>query len=166
MTKNIGALAIFMPVALQIARRTGTAPAALLMPMSFASLLGGLVTMIGTSPNIIVSRVREQLTGEPFRMFDYAPVGAAIAAAGLVFLTFGWRLLPRGRRGANGAQAAIAIDAYTTEARLPPESPMRGKTVAALQELAEDRVTLATTCAIASAATRRRVTGRCARATC
>ena len=57
-TKNVGALAILMPIALQVARRTGTSPAFLLMPMSFASLLGGLVTLVGTSPNIIVSRVR------------------------------------------------------------------------------------------------------------
>jgi di/tricarboxylate transporter len=143
-TKNIGALAIFMPVALQLARRTGTTPGALLMPMAFASLLGGLVTLIGTSPNIIVSRVREQVTGEPFRMFDYAPVGAAIAMAGLVFLSFGWRLLPGGRRGNASMQSAIAIDAYTTEARLPSESPLVGEPVGALQALSEDRVAVAT----------------------
>ncbi|WP_090567403.1 SLC13 family permease [Belnapia rosea] len=142
-TKNIGALAIFMPVALQLARRTGTSPSALLMPMAFASLLGGLVTLIGTSPNIIVSRVREQITGEPFRMFDYAPVGAALALAGLIFLSFGWRLLPRGRQGTAG-QAAMAIEAYTTETRVPAESPMVGKTIAELVAMGEERVTVAT----------------------
>ena len=141
-TKNIGALAIFMPVALQLARRTGTPPGALLMPMAFASLLGGLVTLIGTSPNIIVSRVREQVTGQPFGMFDYAPVGAAVAVAGLVFLALGWRLLPAARRGKTAAQSAI--EAYTTEARIAAESPMVGETVGALQAQSEDRVAVAT----------------------
>ncbi|MDB5372881.1 MAG: family permease [Belnapia sp.] len=142
-TKNIGALAIFMPVALQLARRTGTAPRALLMPMAFASLLGGLVTLIGTSPNIIVSRVRTEITGQPFGMFDYAPVGLAIAAAGLVFLSFGWRLLPGGRKGGADA-AASAIEAYTTEARLPPASPLAGQTVGELLALSEGRIAVAT----------------------
>ncbi|MFC7476387.1 SLC13 family permease [Dankookia sp. GCM10030260] len=141
-TKNIGALAIFMPVALQLARRTGTPPGALLMPMAFASLLGGLVTLIGTSPNIIVSRVREQLTGQPFGMFDYAPVGIVIALAGLAFLAFGWRLLPAARRGAATPQSAI--EAYTTEARIAPDSPFAGQTVGALQAHSDSRVAVAT----------------------
>jgi di/tricarboxylate transporter len=128
-TKNIGALAIFLPVALQLARRTGTSPSSLLMPMAFASLIGGLITMIGTSPNIIVSRVREELTGEPFGMFDYTPVGLGIALSGLVFLAFGWRLLPRGRQAAASMDSAISIEAYMTEARLPPDSPVIGQTV-------------------------------------
>ncbi len=142
-TKNIGALAIFMPVALQLARRTGTPPSALLMPMAFASLLGGLVTLIGTSPNIIVSRVREQVTGEPFRMFDYAPVGAAIAVAGLVFLSLGWRLLPRGRQGSAG-QVTVAIESYVTETRIPAESPLVGKAIADLVAMGEERITVGT----------------------
>lgn len=142
-TKNIGALTLFMPVALQLARRTGTPPSALLMPMSFASLLGGLVTLIGTSPNIIVARVRAELIGQPFGMFDYAPVGLAVSAAGLVFLAFGWRLLPHGRRAQASLQSAIAIPAYTTEATLPEGSPMAGRDVAALQALSDDGVTVA-----------------------
>ena len=75
--KNIGALAMLMPVAFQLARRkNGTSPTALLMPMSFGALLGGIVTLVGTSPNIIVARVREEIVGEPFGMFDFTPVGA------------------------------------------------------------------------------------------
>ena len=73
--KNVGALAMLMPAALQMARKGGTSPSVFLMPMSFASLLGGLMTLVGTSPNIIVSRVREDLTGQPFGMFDYFPTG-------------------------------------------------------------------------------------------
>ncbi len=98
--KNIGALAMQMPIAFQFARRTGTSPSSLLMPMSFGALLGGIVMLIGTSPNIIVSRVREQILGEPFHMFDFAPVGVCLAAIGFVFLIFGWRLLPTDRKGA------------------------------------------------------------------
>ncbi|MGG5812019.1 SLC13 family permease [Falsiroseomonas sp. CW058] len=133
--KNIGALALFMPVAFQLARRTGTSPSSLLMPMAFASLVGGLVTLIGTSPNIIVSRVREEILGEPYGMFDFAPVGLAVAAAGLVFLTLGWRLLPQGRRAAAGMEAAFAMEAYTTEARIAEDSPAVGMTVAEIDAM-------------------------------
>lgn len=93
--KNIGALAMLMPIAFQLARRTGTSPSPLLMPMSFGALFGGIVTLVGTSPNIIVSRVRERLLGQPYNMFDFTPVGAGIAIAGFLFLVFGWRLLPQ-----------------------------------------------------------------------
>jgi hypothetical protein len=92
--KNVGALAMVMPIAFELARRTGTSPSSLLMPMSFGALLGGIVTLVGTSPNIIVSRLREQLLGAPFNMFDFTPVGIGIALAGFAFLVFGWRLLP------------------------------------------------------------------------
>jgi len=71
--KNVGALAIMLPVALQFAKTSGTSPSRLLMPLAFGSLLGGLITMVGTSPNIIVSRVREQILGQPFGMFDFTP---------------------------------------------------------------------------------------------
>src|SRR5918997_6892801 len=114
--KNIGALAMLMPVAFQIARRTDTPPSAFLMPMAFGSLLGGIVTLVGTSPNIIVSRVREELTGEPFGMFDFTPVGVGLALAGVVFLTFGYRLLPPNRRAAPTMGEALDISDYVTEA--------------------------------------------------
>ena len=116
LVKNIGALAMLIPAALKMARKSETSPSVFLMPMSFGSLLGGLITMIGTSPNIIVSRVREQMTGEPFRMFDYAPVGLGLSLAGLLFLHFGYRLLPADRRAAPTLGEALDIDDYTTEA--------------------------------------------------
>jgi len=71
--KNIGALAMLMRSPFTLARRTQTSPSSLLMPMAFGSLLGGIVTLIGTSPNIIVSRVRAEIVGDPFRMFDSRP---------------------------------------------------------------------------------------------
>ena len=110
--KNIGALAMMIPVALLVARRLKASPSCFLMPMAFGSLLGGLVTLVGTSPNIIVSRVRGELTGQPFGMFDFAPVGLGLAVAGVVFLVFGFRLLP-GRRKAKGTMDE-ALDTPTT----------------------------------------------------
>ena len=120
-SKNVGALAILIPVAQQISRRTGTAISRLLMPMSFASLLGGLVTEVGTSTNIIVSQVREQTLGKPFGMYDFAPVGLGLTAVGLVFLTFAYRVLPKDRTGQVPLTDAIADKAYVTEALVPDD---------------------------------------------
>jgi di/tricarboxylate transporter len=142
--KNIGALAMLMPVAFQLARRNNKPVSALLMPMSFAALLGGIVTLVGTSPNIIVSRVREEIVGQPFKMFDFTAVGAGIALAGLIFLTFGWRLLPRGRKGAATMEAAFNIEGYITEAAIPADSPIAGKTVSALQQAGENEIEVVT----------------------
>jgi di/tricarboxylate transporter len=128
--KNIGALAMMIPAAMKMAKKSDTSPSVFLMPMSFASLLGGLITLIGTSPNIIVSRVREQMTGQPFGMFDYAPVGIGLALSGIVFLRFGYRLLPRDRRAPPSMSEALDINDYTTEATVPAGSPAAGKTAA------------------------------------
>ena len=108
--------------------------------MAFGSLLGGIVTLIGTSPNIIVSRVREQIVGEPFGMFDFTPVGIGIAIAGVAFLTFAWRLLPHDRKGAASMDAAFMLEGYTTEASVPKDSPAVGKTVGELEAMADDEV--------------------------
>ncbi len=144
-TKNVGALAILMPVALQLARRTGTPSSALLMPMAFASLLGGLVTLVGTSPNIIVAGLRAQLLGKPFGLFSYTPVGLSIAILGMAFLAVGWRLLPRGRKAAGSMEAAFeSIEDYTAEARLSAASPAAGRTVAELERMGDGAVQVAT----------------------
>jgi di/tricarboxylate transporter len=142
--KNIGALAMLMPIAFQFARRTGTSPASLLMPMSFGALLGGIVTLIGTSPNIIVSRVREQILGEPFHMFDFTPVGASLALLGFLFLIFGWRLLPTDRKGAVSMDAAFNLEGYTTEVTVPKDSPAARLTVKALEDLGESEIEVIT----------------------
>jgi len=141
LVKNIGALAMLMPAALKMAKRSETPASVFLMPMSFGSLLGGLITLIGTSPNIIVSRVREQMTGEPFRMFDYAPVGLGLSLVGLVFLHFGYRLLPGDRRATATMDEALDITDYTTEAVVTEASAAVGQSpaefTAALQEEVE-----------------------------
>ncbi|MBV8094821.1 MAG: SLC13 family permease [Acetobacteraceae bacterium] len=142
-TKNVGALAILMPVALQLARRTGTSPSCLLMPMAFGSLLGGIVTLVGTSPNILIAEVRAQTLGKPFSLFDFTPVGLSIAVMGVGFLSFGYRVLPGGRKGAPSIDAAFTIEDYTTEARLSPQSPAAGRTVAELEALGDGDVTVA-----------------------
>ncbi|HZW47069.1 MAG TPA: SLC13 family permease, partial [Microvirga sp.] len=141
--KNIGALAMMIPVAFQIARRANTLPSSFLMPMAFGSLLGGIVTLVGTSPNIIVSRMRGELLGEPFGMFDFTPVGVGIALAGVVFLAFGYRLLPKGRKGAASLDEALNIKDYITEARVTAESDVVGQTVADLHKLANGEVKVA-----------------------
>jgi di/tricarboxylate transporter len=142
--KNIGALAMLMPVAFQLARRTGASPSYMLMPMSFGALLGGNMTLIGTSPNIIVSRMRTELVGHPFSMFDFTPVGFCIAVMGVAFLAFGYKLLPAGRKGAASVDAAFNIRGYTTEASLPADSPLVDKTVADLERIGGEEVTVST----------------------
>lgn len=140
LVKNIGALAMLMPAAIRTAKKSNVSPSAFLMPMSFGSLLGGLVTLIGTSPNIIVSRVREQMTGQPFGMFDYAPVGLGLSLVGLIFLHFGYRLLPADRRAAPTLGEALDIQDYTTNAEVPPDSKWIGKTAAAFQQSQDGEV--------------------------
>lgn len=133
--KNIGALAMLMPVAFALARKNETSPSVFLMPMAFGSLLGGIVTLVGTSPNILVSRVRQEITGEPFSMFDFTPVGVILAIAGIAFLAVGWRLLPKNRKGAATIEAAFNLEGYTTEAVVQPKTDTVGKTVGQLEKL-------------------------------
>ena len=142
LVKNVGALAILIPVAFQMARRTGTSPSQLLMPLSFGSLIGGLITLVGTSPNVIVARVRQEILGEPFAMFDYTPVGLGIAAAGLVCLTFTWHLLPQDRKGGAAIGAAIDIEDYVAEARVPAGSAMVGRKAMEIPALGEGKIRL------------------------
>jgi di/tricarboxylate transporter len=135
-SKNVGALAILMPVAQQLSRRTGTPISRLLMPMSFASLLGGLVTLVGTSTNIIVSQVREQSLGKPFGMYDFAPVGLGLTALGLVFLAFAYRLLPKDRAAQTPLTQALARQSYVTEALAPQDWPGGPQRVSQIREAA------------------------------
>ena len=141
LTKNVGALAILMPTALKLGRTEGSSVSALLMPMSFMSLLGGLVTLVGTSTNIIVSQVREETLGKPFAMFDFAPVGLCLTALGLIVVSVCWRFLPRDRASKVGLESVAAAAAYSTEATIPDELPEDMKTIADL-DLSKDHVEL------------------------
>ncbi|MDB5595574.1 MAG: TrkA family protein [Hyphomicrobiales bacterium] len=142
--KNIGALSMMMPVASQIARKHDTPLSRLLMPMSFASLLGGVVTLVGTSPNIIVSKLRADMTGTPFGMFDFTPVGLPVMLAGLVVLVLTHRLLPVRKRNDASMDAAFGGLGYTAEIHVPEDSAFAGQDVAALEKEGDGDVTIST----------------------
>lgn len=143
LTKNVGALAILMPSAIQVANRTGGSPHRLLMPMAFGSLAGGLVTLVGTSTNIIISQVREKQTGHPFAMFDFAPVGLCLAGITLVYLSVAYRILGRSATPAAAPDAALGASTYSTEARVPDDwSVTDAETIGALARRADGDVTV------------------------
>ncbi|KAB2722789.1 SLC13 family permease [Brucella intermedia] len=135
--KNVGALAIMIPVAFQFARRSNVSPSTFLMPMAFGALLGGLMTQVGTSPNIVVSRIRGEMVGEPFTMFDFTPVGAVLSAVGLIYLVLFYWLVPQRTRENVSLDEAIKIKNYASEARITKTSTMIGKRVTDLIKAAE-----------------------------
>lgn len=124
---NVGALALMMPVAIGTARRAGRAPGLLLMPMAFGALLGGMTTLMGTPPNLIVSAFRETAVGSPFGVFDFSRVGVPVAVAGLAFLLLlGPRLLPARAREGGRAPASFDVGTYTVELIVPEGSRADG----------------------------------------
>ena len=138
---NVGALALIMPIAIASARRLGRSPSMVLMPLSFATMLGGTITVIGTPPNLLVAGFRERY-GEPaFGFFDFSPIGLAITIAGLAFMAVAARfLLPSDRQGQRSAMDRFDVGQYVTEIRLPEGSPFAGKTVRELEDAHEDRL--------------------------
>lgn len=134
---NVAALVMLMNLDIEAARKAKRAIGLTLMPLSFATILGGMITMIGTPPNIVVAQVRERLVGEPFRMFDYTPVGLACAIVGIAFVAlFGWRLISREARGDAAPEASS--DRFVAEARISQKSKSLGKRVLELAELGEE----------------------------
>jgi di/tricarboxylate transporter len=138
--KNVGALGLFMPIAIQAAERRNRPPSRYLMPLAFGSLVGGTITQIGTSPNVLISAVRQEVLGQPYHLFDFTPVGLPLTCIAVAFLSVGWRLLPANRRGQPTPERRFAIEDYTSEAVLPEGSPLVGKTVADLEALGEGEV--------------------------
>ncbi len=139
---NIGALALMLPVTIRDAEKAKRRASKILMPLSFASLLGGLVTMIGTPPNIIIATIRQENLGQPFSMFDFAPVGLAVAVCGFLYIvTIGWRLIP-----VNGQEEAaddrFQIARYLTEVRVTEGSLLINSTVGGLEKICENEVTV------------------------
>ncbi len=127
---NVGAMALLMPVALKLASRLGIPPGRMLMPLAFGTILGGMTTLIGTPPNLIVSGFRADMAGSKggFGMFDFAPIGAPVAVLGVAFVALvGWRLVPK--REAQGLEG-FDTGAYLTEARIRDDSKFIGKTLA------------------------------------
>lgn len=137
---NVGALALMMPVSIRMARRNGYSPSVVLMPVAFGSLLGGLTTLIGTPPNIIIATFRARNGLEPFRMFEFTPVGLGVAAAGVLFIVFiGWRLVPV-RKGRSMRPDMFQVERYMTEVRVPAESALVGRALANIQMTADTEV--------------------------
>ncbi|MEE2775320.1 MAG: SLC13 family permease [Acidobacteriota bacterium] len=125
---NVGALALLMPVAVRMAATHGVPASRLLMPLAFGSLLGGMTTLIGTPPNIIIGAFRADTAQEPFGMFDFSAVGLGMAVLGITFISLvGWRLIPQRRSPA--ATSVFEIEDYTTELLVPEASPFDGKTL-------------------------------------
>lgn len=138
---NIGALALMLPITMRDARKAKRAASSLLMPLSFASLLGGLVTLIGTPPNIIIATFRAEHTGKPFEMFDFTPVGLVVAVSGIFFVVLASRfLLPKRRQNENDNQFQIAR--YLTEVTIPHTSQLVDKSVRELELMCEDEATV------------------------
>ncbi|KIZ35213.1 SLC13 family permease [Stutzerimonas stutzeri] len=135
---NVGALALFMPVAIWMSRQSGRSPSYLLMPLAFGSLLGGTLTLIGTPPNLIIAGYRAEAGEAPFGMFAFLPVGAAVTVAGVLFIALlGWRLVPR-RQEQEGNGDLFEISAYLTEVRVPESCKYAGRTLHALINAVED----------------------------
>jgi len=134
---NVGALAIVMPVALHMAKKSGNPPSSILMPVGFASLLGGMVTLIGTPPNIIIATLRADETGEAFGMFAFAPVGVGLSLVGILFISLlGWRLLPT-RKTARSESGLFSIDDYITEVRVGKGPKIPGLSIGELKCLSK-----------------------------
>lgn len=134
---NVGALALLMPVDISAARKAKRSPALTLMPLSFATILGGLVTLIGTPPNIIISTYRERELGAPFEMFDFTPVGIVCAAAGIAFVALiGWRLIPSSAGRADSTDEAFKLNDYIAELTIEENSDFAGMQLVDAESLA------------------------------
>ena len=132
---NVGAMALLLPIATQLSDRLGLTPGQVLMPLAFSTILGGMTTLIGTPPNLIVSGFREEAGMAPFGFFDFTPIGLAVALCGIAFIALlGWRLVPA-RRPVSDEH--FETGAYLTEVRVPENSPAVGLTLRAFERKVE-----------------------------
>jgi len=136
---NVAALALLMPLDMQAASKAKRSPALTLMPLSFASILGGMITLIGTPPNIVIAEYRGSVMGEPYHMFDFAPVGLAVAIVGVAYVAIiGWRLIPVARGKRNMAKELFELGSYVAEVKVPEESAAVGQRVRDLDEITRE----------------------------
>ena len=136
---NVATLALLMPLDMQAARRARRSPAETLMPLSFASILGGMITLIGTPPNIVIATFREDALGESFTMFDFAPVGLVVAVVGILYIVFlGRRLIPLERRKHDSGRELEDLEGYVAEVRVAESSRMIGKPLKELDALVDE----------------------------
>lgn len=141
---NVAALALLMPVDIEAATKAKRSASLSLMPLSFASILGGLITLIGTPPNIIIASFRGEALGQPFGMFDFSPVGLAVAFSGVLFISLiGWRLIPGVDETHDITDANLSINDYVAELRVAENSPLIGKSVSQINtELGDDDIVM------------------------
>ena len=136
---NVAALALLMPVDLQAAEKAERSPALTLMPLSFASILGGMITLIGTPPNIVVATFRGEALGAPYTMFDFAPVGVAVAAVGIAYVALiGWRLIPVAGNATRNNSPVEDLERYLAELRVPAEAKVVGERLRQLDAAADE----------------------------
>jgi di/tricarboxylate transporter len=136
---NVAALALLMPLDLEAARKAERSPGLTLMPLSFATILGGMITLIGTPPNIVIAQYRSGALGAPFTMFDFAPVGLVVAISGIAFVAlFGWRLLPRHFKE-KPKQEAFAESLYSAELKVGEIPEDKTLTVGDLYPVADEK---------------------------
>ncbi len=135
---NVAALALLMSLDMEAAEKAKRAVALSLMPLSFATILGGMITLIGTPPNIVIAQYRERALGESYSMFDFAPVGLCVAIAGIIFVALiGWRLIPKHDRAAR-IRSVDDTENFVAEAQVPGDSDSIGLLVSDLYPLASE----------------------------
>jgi len=135
---NVGALALMMPIAIQSAIKANRSPSMVLMPIALGSALGGLTTLIGTPPNLLISAYRQEFTGHPFALFDYSYVGLPVAIVGVILLaTFLWRLIPGDRQAPKKTEDMFHVQDYITEVKVMPESPLIDISVSEFERTSE-----------------------------
>ncbi|MGB1428259.1 MAG: SLC13 family permease [Cycloclasticus sp.] len=138
---NVGALALLLPVAIATAKEHHRSPAMVLMPLAFGSILGGMSTMIGTPPNIIIANYRADISGAAFSMFDFSPIGSIIAVVGVIFISLiGWRLIPKKRFDENTPEQLFEVSGYLTEVKVMADSPLIDTAVNKIEDLQSNDV--------------------------
>lgn len=137
---NVGSVALLLPVALYISRKKNIPASALLMPLAFAAHFGGMITLIGTPTNLIVSSFREEALGQPYQMFDFAPVGLGIALLSVLFIVLiGWRLIPK-RKGQTSVKELFDIKKYVSEVELVEGSKLIGERLSQIGKYTENNL--------------------------
>ncbi len=136
---NVAALALLMPMDIQTATKAKRSPALSLMPLSFASILGGMITLIGTPPNVVIATFREDALGAPYEMFDFAPVGLVVAIVGVLFVALaGWRLLPSDRGNSDSVSKLQDLEGYVSELSVPEKSRFVDETIGSIESVADE----------------------------
>jgi len=134
---NVAALAILMPADTQLNQKAKRKPSTTLMALAFTSILGGMVTMIGTASNVVIATYREDALGSPYSMFDFTPVGLIVATSGVLFIAvFGWRLMPRIKES-DLKDDNEEIRQYVSNVLVTEESPIVSKYLSHLDDVCE-----------------------------